>query len=359
MYPPGMAIVATQDLEGIRSKLTAWLARQLPAGSSGLEISDLKIPEGAGHSNTTLLFDARWSEGGSAKGGGFVARVRPHGRGVFPEYDMRLQYRCMEILGAHTDIPVPRMLWFEDDEHVLGGPFYVMEKLDGVVPADNPPYAIAGWVAEATPEQQDALWRRSIAVLARIHTLDWKKLGFEFLDRPLNGPMGFEQQLAYYREYLGWAAGGRATGELDQTLVWLETHKPEDDRIVLNWGDSRISNMMYRDFTPIAVLDWEMACLGPPEADVAWFVFMNEFLTNAIGLPGIAGFPNLAETVAEYEKHAGFRLRDLHYFSVWAAFRFAVIMEAIETLMIHNGIDSPGIGAMARTALAKVRAGES
>ena len=83
MYPPGMAIVATQDLEGIRSKLTAWLARQLPAGSSGLEISDLKIPEGAGHSNTTLLFDARWSEGGSAKGGGFVARVRPHGRGVF------------------------------------------------------------------------------------------------------------------------------------------------------------------------------------------------------------------------------------------------------------------------------------
>ena len=85
---------------------------------------------------------------------------------------------------------------------------------------------------------------------------------------------------------------------------------------------------------------------------------MNEFLTNAIGLPGIAGFPSLAETVHEYEKHAGFRLRDLHYFSVWAAFRFSVIMEAIETLMAHNGIESPGISGMARTALAKVRAGD-
>lgn len=350
-----MAIVQTQDLEGIRTKLTTWLAHRLPAGTRDLQISDLSIPEGAGHSNTTLLFDARWLEGDAARSGGFVARVRPSGRGVFPEYDMRLQYRCMEILGAHTDIPVPRMLWFEEDAHVLGQPFYVMEKLAGIVPSDNPPYAIAGWVAEASAADQEALWRRSIAVLARIHALDWQKLGFEFLDRPLYGPTGFEQQIAYYREYLGWAAGGRATPELDQTLVWLEVNKPEDDRIVLNWGDARISNMMYRDFQPIAVLDWEMACLGPPEADLAWFLFMNDFLTTAIGLPGVAGFPDAAATAAEYTRQSGHKVRNLHYFSVWAAFRFAVIMAAIETLMSANGIDSPGIEGMALTALAKVR----
>lgn len=350
-----MALLPTQDLEGTRGKLTAWLGSKLPPGTTQLEISELKIPEGSGQSNTTLLFDARWSENGTPKSGGYVARARPAGRGVFPEYDMQLQYRCMKILGEQTDIPVPRMLWFEDDHHVLGQPFYVMEKLDGVVPSDNPPYAIAGWLAEATPEQQDALWRRSIALLARIHALDWQELGFGFLDRPLNGPTGFEQQLAYYREYLGWAAGGRSTPVLDQTLVWLERNAPKDDVIVLNWGDSRISNMMYRDFAPIAVLDWEMACLGPPEADLAWFIFMNDFLTTAIGLPGVAGFPDAAATATEYEKHSGRRVRDLHYFSVWAAFRFAVVMAAIETLMIHNGIDSPGIGDMALTALAKVR----
>ncbi len=352
-----MAILPTQDLEGTRRRLTGWLARKLPAGARDIEISELQIPQGAGHSNTTLLFDARWTEGGAAQGGGFVARAKPSGRGVFPEYDMRLQYRCMEILGARSNVPVPRMLWFEEDASVLGQPFYVMEKLDGVVPSDNPPYAISGWLAEASPAQQDALWRRSIEVLARIHRLDWKALGFDFLDRPEYGPTGFAQQLAYYREYLEWATDGAPAPELRETLAWLEANRPAGDRLVLNWGDARISNMMYRDFTPIAVLDWEMACIGPPEADLAWFIFMNDFLTTAIGLPGVAGFPDRAATVEEYVRHAGEPLRDLHYFSVWAAFRFAVIMAAIETLMRLNGLDSSGVGALALGALDKVRSG--
>jgi aminoglycoside phosphotransferase (APT) family kinase protein len=351
-----MAILQAQDLDGTRRKLTAWLAGKLPAAAQGLEISELTIPEGAGHSNTTLLFDARWTESGATRGGGLVARVQPSGRGVFPEYDMHLQYRCMEILGAHSNVPVPRVLWFEPDANVLGHPFYVMEKLAGIVPSDNPPYAIAGWVAEASAADQEALWRRSIEVMSRIHRLDWRELGFSFLDRPEYGPTGFAQQFAYYREYLSWATDGRPAPELEETLAWLEANRPEGDRIVLNWGDARISNMMYRDFTPIAVLDWEMACLGPPEADVAWFLFMNDFLTTAIGLPGVAGFPDAAATAAEYGRHAGSPLRDLSYFSVWAAFRFAVIMAAIETLMKANGIDSPGIGGMALTALEKVRA---
>lgn len=351
-----MALLQAQDLDGTRRKLSTWLGTRLPAGVQGLEISELTIPEGAGHSNTTLLFDAAWTEGGEPRRGGFVARVQPSGRGVFPEYDMQLQYRCMEILGTRSNVPVPRMLWFEPDASVLGQPFYVMEKLDGIVPSDNPPYAIAGWVAEATAAEQEALWRRSIEVMSRIHGLDWRELGFAFLDRPDLGPTGFAQQLAYYRQYLTWAMDGRPAPELEETLAWLETNRPDGDRIVLNWGDARISNMMYRDFSPIAVLDWEMACLGPPEADVAWFLFMNDFLTTAIGLPGVAGFPDAAATAAEYDKHSGQPLRDLHYFSVWAAFRFAVIMAAIETLMIRNGLDSPGIGGMSLTALAKVRA---
>jgi len=351
-----MAILQAQDLEGTRRKLADWLGGKLPEDARGLEISELTIPEGAGHSNTTLLFDARWSEGGATRSGGYVARVQPSGRGVFPEYDMQLQYRCMDILGARSDVPVPRMLWLEPDASILGQPFYVMEKLVGVVPSDNPPYAIAGWVAEASAADQDALWRRSIEVMSRIHRLDWRALGFDFLDRPELGPTGFAQQLGYYRRYLAWAMDGRPAPELEETLGWLVANQPAGDRIVLNWGDARISNMMYRDFAPVAVLDWEMACLGPPEADVAWFLFMNDFLTTAIGLPGVAGFPDAAATAEEYAKHAGRPLRDLHYFSVWAAFRFAVIMAAIETLMITNGLDSPGIGGMSLTALAKVRA---
>src|SRR5215472_4704173 len=138
-----MALLQTRDLESTRSQLSDWLAGRLPRGAAP-QISDVQIPQGAGHSNETLLFDARWHEGGAERAGGFVVRVRPGGRAVFPEYDIALQFRCMQILGTRTSVPVPRVLWFEEDAQILGQPFYVMEKIDGVVPSDNPPYAIAG-----------------------------------------------------------------------------------------------------------------------------------------------------------------------------------------------------------------------
>jgi aminoglycoside phosphotransferase (APT) family kinase protein len=350
-----MAIVQTRDLDATRQQLGEWLRRKLPDGARP-EVSDLQIPQGAGHSNETLLFDARWREGGAERGGGFVARVRPTGRAVFPEYDMQLQFRCMEILGTRTAVPVPRVLWLESDPAVLGQPFYVMEKVSGSVPSDNPPYAVIGWLAEASSEDQAELWRRSIGVLADIHRLDWRALGFGFLDRPRYGRTGFDQQLGYYREYLDWASGGAPPAALTETLAWLESKRPADSApTVLNWGDARISNMMYRDFTPVAVLDWEMACLGPAEVDLAWFIFMNQFLTEAIGIPGLPGIPDREATAAEYQRLLGRPVANLHYFTMWAAFRFAVVMVAIETMMLEHGMESAGTSGLALTALEGVQ----
>jgi aminoglycoside phosphotransferase (APT) family kinase protein len=349
-----MAILPTRDLETTRTQLTDWLARRLPRESQPT-VSDLQIPQGAGHSNETILFEAGWRENGAAKQQGFVARVRPGGRAVFPEYDMRLQFRCMEILGAHTSIPVPRVLWFEEDPTVLGQPFYVMQKVIGSVPSDNPPYASAGWLAEASPANQEALWRRSIEVLAQLHRLDWRALGFGFLDRPAHGATGFDQQLGYYREYLAWASAGSPPQALVETFSWLEQNRPaETGPTVLNWGDARISNMMYRDFAPVAVLDWEMACLGPGEVDLAWFIFMNHFLTAGIGVAAPAGFLDRDTTVAAYEAIVGRRVRDFHYYTMWAAFRFTVIMVAIDTMMAEHGIDAPGASGFALAVLASL-----
>ncbi|HYC21220.1 MAG TPA: phosphotransferase family protein [Candidatus Bathyarchaeia archaeon] len=353
-----MAILQTRDLDSAARQLTAWLVRQLPAGANA-EVFDLEIPQGAGHSNETILFEARWRESGAERRGGFVARIRPGGRAVFPEYDMQLQYRCMHILGTRTSIPVPRVLWFEASADVLGQPFYVMEKVSGQVPSDNPPYAVVGWLAEASPVDQAELWRRSIGVLARIHQLDWRALGFDFLDRPQFGATGFEQQLGYYRKYLPWASAGSPPPALSETFAWLEKHRPaESGPVVLNWGDARISNMMYRAFSPVAVLDWEMACLGPAEVDLAWFIFMNHFLTAAIGIPGLPGFPDRDATAAEYSAVAGRPVGDLQYYTVWAAFRFAVIMVAIDTMMVEHGMEAAGASTLALTALASVRDGE-
>jgi aminoglycoside phosphotransferase (APT) family kinase protein len=350
-----MAILQTRDLESTQRQLTEWVERKLPGGARA-EVFDLEIPQGAGHSNETILFEARWREAGEERRGGFVARIRPGGRAVFPEYDMQLQYRCMQILGTRTSIPVPRVLWFEESAAVLGQPFYVMEKVKGQVPTDNPPYAVVGWLAEASHADQAELWRRSIGVLAGIHQLDWRTLGFDFLDRPQYGATGFEQQLGYYREYLGWASNGAPPAALAETFAWLEKNRPaRSGPTVLNWGDARISNMMYRDYSPVAVLDWEMACLGPAEVDLAWFIFMNHFLTAAIGIPGLPGFPDRDATAAQYSAVAGHKVGDLHYYTVWAAFRFTAIMVAIDTMMVEHGMEAAGASTLALAALASVR----
>jgi aminoglycoside phosphotransferase (APT) family kinase protein len=334
-----MAIAVTRDFEKTHGQLTAWLATRLPPGARP-ELSTLEIPQGAGHSNETLLFDATWSEAGTRLTRRLVARVRPGHRGVFPEYDMRLQYRCMEVLAAKTTIPVPRMVWFEEDAAVLGQPFYVMERVDGLVPPDNPPFAVMGWLAESSAEDQRRLWRRSLETLAQLHGLDWRGIGLGFLDRPRYGPTGFPQQLGYYAEYLPWAKAGTSHPLLDDTLDWLRAHVPPDlGPPVLNWGDARISNMMYRDYTPVAVLDWEMACTGPAEVDLTWFWYVCWFLTGGLGIDNLPGFPDRDGTARIYAEIAKRPVRNLDYFEVWAAFRFGVIMVAIDEVMRQNGID--------------------
>jgi aminoglycoside phosphotransferase (APT) family kinase protein len=340
-----MLIPTKRDLEITRRQLTQWLAAKLPAEASP-ELSALEIPQGSGHSNETLLFDVNLREAGRVRQRRLVARVQPAGRSVFPEYDMALQFRCMQILGERTEIPVPKVLWLEQDPKVLGQPFYVMERVTGLVPTDNPPYAAVGWLAEASHQEQKKLVCDSIALLARLHQLDWRSLGFGFLDRPRYGTTGFAQQLAYYEEFLSFASGGSAPPEiLSATLRWLNEERPAHrERVVLNWGDARIGNMMYLDFKPVAVLDWEMATLGPAEVDLAWFIYMNRFLTEGIGLPGLPGHPSRKEIGSLYESLTGERVRELRYYEVWAAFRFAVVMLSINQMMIEWGIATPSAG---------------
>ena len=351
-----MAIAVTRDFVKTREQLTGWLAHQLPPGAEP-SLSALEIPQGAGHSNETVLFETSWRERGETRTQRFVARIRPTGRGVFPEYDMRLQYRCMEVLGRRTAIPVPRVLWFEEDARVLGQPFYVMERVDGLVPSDNPPFAVMGWLADATPDEQARLWRSSLDVLAQLHALDWRGIGLEFLDRPQYGPTGFDQQLGFYAEYLEWAKAGTEQPLLDDTFAWLRRKKPADlGAPCLTWGDARISNMMYRDFTPVAVLDWEMACVGAPEVDLAWFWYICWFLTGGLGIANLPGFPDRDGTAAMYEASARRPARNLDYFEMWAAFRFGVVMVAIDEVVRQNGVDMPSASMLALGALETTRA---
>src|SRR5438445_2315335 len=137
-------LVTASDAERTRLGLQEWFAGR---GLTGATVTVHPGPQSTGASHETILFDV--THDGTTQS--LVARVDPGVDGVFPAPELECEYRLLDAL-AHTDVPLPGLLAFEPDTGVLGAPFYVMERVDGVVAGDSPPYTMMGWLRDATPE---------------------------------------------------------------------------------------------------------------------------------------------------------------------------------------------------------------
>jgi aminoglycoside phosphotransferase (APT) family kinase protein len=174
--------------------------------------------------------------------------------------------------------------------------------------------------------------------MAAVHRQDWRALGLDGLDRPELGKVGLDQQLAYYRAYLEWAARGKPQPTTEAGLAWLEANRPDDDdRIGLCWGDARIGNLMFADGKCLAVLDWEMVTLGNPVQDLAWYLFLDRHHSEGLDTPRLPGFASREETVARYEELSGRSAEHLDYYEVFAAFRFSVVMIRVAQMIVEYG----------------------
>ena len=313
-----------RDLEATRRDLRVWFDRTLEDARE-VSVSPLVPPGATGFSNDTLFFDLAYAGPEGRVEESLVLRIQPTANQVFPDYDLGKQIRTMQLLEP-TDVPVPRVLWFEPDESVLGAPFYVMARIQGRIPTDNPPYHVGGWVPEASEKEREALWWSAVEALTRIHRLDWRAAGFGFLDETGGRRTPLSLQLDQYRRYLEWAARGRPQPVCEPALAWLEQHAPADEPTTLNWGDARIGNMIFLDGRCQAVLDWEMVTVGSPEADLAWFLFLDRHHCEGIGAPRLPGFPSREATLARYCELTGHTPVHLDYYEAFAAFRFSVIM---------------------------------
>jgi aminoglycoside phosphotransferase (APT) family kinase protein len=313
------------DPAAMSERIAAWWNERM---ASGATVTEVTAPEGSGMSSETLLFTVQPAEGPPER---YVARLAPlesQQFPVFPEYDLELQRRVMQTVAEHTDVPVPEVLAHETDATWLGSPFLLMRRVDGVVPSDIPPYTMAGWLFEAAPEDQRKLEREAVRVLARLHALTPESHDLAFLDRPRFGTTALQQHLEYQRWYYDWARDGETVPLIERTFAALDATRPEEGPTVLNWGDSRIGNMMFRDFAPAAVLDWEMAALGPAEVDVAWMVFMNRFfvdLTRRYEMPCLDDYLERDRVAEIYREESGRELRDLDWYEMFAALRFAIV----------------------------------
>jgi aminoglycoside phosphotransferase (APT) family kinase protein len=330
-----VVVPAQRDLEEARGIIGRWLAERLDVPS--VEVGEITAPSLTGFSSETLLFDATWRARGGWHTEGYVVRVAPTGYQIFYEPEFEAQFHVLRAL-VPTDVPVPPTHWYEADASVLGAPFFAMGKVEGKVPSDNPPYTMEGWLLETSPEEQAAVWWAGIDAMAAVHRLDWRALGLDMLDKPERGKAGLDQQLAYYREYLTWAAQGRAQPTAEAGLAWLEANRPDDDdRVGLCWGDARIGNIMFAEGRCAAVLDWEMVTLGNPVQDLSWYLFLDRHHSEGIDVPRLPGFPSREETVARYERLSGRSAEHLDYYEVFAAFRFSVIMIRVAQMIVEYG----------------------
>ncbi len=317
-----------EDLEGTRSKLQAWIGDHL---GRPVTVSDLNIPESTGMSNVTLLFDVEWEQDGARYSEPYVGRLQPEiERPVFPAYDLRLQYEVMDSVGRNSDIPVPELRGLELGKELLGVQFYLMKRTDGRIPTDMPPYNMDGWMMHETSEaQRAAMWRAGISTMARFHQLDYRELGLGHLQDEGRTPL--QQQLRYWRDYLDWGmeGGGHAIGE--RALDWLEANQPVDEPTVLCWGDSRIGNMIFKESLDevAAVLDWEMAVLGNPVQDIAWYNYIDSTFAEGLGFPRLPGLPSYEDSVAQWQAESGFSARDYDYYLVFAGMRYGLILSRI------------------------------
>lgn len=340
--PPTVGTKSTRDLSVLPKILEGWLASRLP-GASSPRVTDLSAPSSSGMSTETVLFEAEWDEQGATKQASLVARIPPDPADmpIFPVYDMPRQFRVMSKVRDVTDVPVPEPLWLEDDPGVVGQPFMVMRKVAGEVPADNPLYVFGdNWLFDSTEEEQKRLQETTIGILAELHAAP--AVEFAFLQDGVAGASALRR--LYQKEildYYAWAAADVRSPLLERSLRWLEERWPVDEgETVLSWGDARIGNMMYSAFEPVAVLDWEMASLGPREVDVAWCQFFHEFFHGVavkFGMQGMPSFMRRDDVVASYERLTGHTCRDMDWYGLFAATRFAINMLRVGLRSIHFG----------------------
>lgn len=328
-----------RDLDQVRAGLTGWLRRQLP-GARDLEVSALRVPK-AGVSNETFLFEVAYRDGDALRRERLVARLEPRDFLVFPEYDLDRQYQVMARL-AGSGVPVPRVRWLERDPEILGSAFYVMDAVDGEVPSEVPSYHVFGWVHDAEPARRTRVWWNGLEMLARIHALDWRAHGLGFLGEPASARDAMDRQLAYWDRYLALVRSeGPPQPTLDAALAWLRANAFTPRRVGLCWGDSRLPNLMFGDDRVVAVLDWEMAFLGDPEADLGWWCFLDWANNEGYGGPHLDGIPSKEETLARYAELTGQPVAHAHWHEAFAAFRYGVILGRVATRMRSIGASLP------------------
>ncbi|HET8931645.1 MAG TPA: phosphotransferase family protein [Acidimicrobiales bacterium] len=319
------------DTTSLTDRLAGWLGERLGDGSvPAVTASADDIANGM--SSSTLLFDLDWVADDGPHHAALVARIAPEPEGVavFPHYDLAAQFDTMRTVAQATGLPVPGLHWLEPTGEVLGEAFFVMDRIDGRVPPDMLPYTFGdNWLIDAAASDRTALENAMVGVLADLHAIDDVEARFTALagDGAADGHLA--RHLERTRAWYDWsvAESGTRSALVETALDQLSVELPTDPgETVLSWGDARIGNVLFAGFAPVAILDWEMADLGPRELDLVWLTYSHRVfqdLAAGFDLAGLPDFLAVEHVAAAYASRTGHEVRDLDWHLKYAAVRWA------------------------------------
>lgn len=341
-----------RDVSTIPAVLSNWLSTVMPDGIT----PDVTVESGIdsnGMSSETIILTGRWVQDGELVTQRWVARVAPTAADVpvFPNYRLDHQYDVIRLVSELSSVPVPTVRWMDTTGGVLGAPFFLMDHVDGLVPPDVMPYTFGGnWFADAPPARRRELQDATVEVLAKLHSIPNAAKTFGFLteaDPPGDTPLG--RHFQWLKDWYQFAVADVGRSPLvERALEWLQDNFPVEAASaepVLSWGDSRIGNVLYNDFRPAAVLDWEMATVGPRELDVAWIIFAHMVFQEIAGLATLPGLPDVLredDVRATYESLTGVELGDLRWFYVYSGVIWCCVFMRTGARRVHFGeIEKP------------------
>lgn len=337
---------SSRDTSTLPTVMAEWLSTKIPDGVTPQITVDSGV-DANGMSSETIMLSGCWEREGTPVTQRWVMRVAPSADDipVFPSYRLDHQYEVMQRVGELTDVPVPRLRWIDPTGEVIGRPFFLMDRVDGVVPPDVMPYTFGGnWFADAPAERRRGLQDATVEVLAQLHSIPDAEQTFAFLEAGRTGDTALRRHFGWVRSWYEFATGdiGRSP-LLERAFDWLAANWPADADTappVLCWGDARIGNVLYRDFAPAAVLDWEEASLGPREFDVAWLIFAHRVFQEIAELATLPGLPDVlteADVRDTYTRLTGVELADLHWFYVYSGLIWAVVFMRTGARRVHFG----------------------
>ncbi|MCZ2111152.1 MAG: phosphotransferase family protein [Dehalococcoidia bacterium] len=288
-----------------RPKLEAYIAATLPSARAVNVTRVGRLPAGA--SNETISLDLRLECDGTTFEVPLVLRPQRQD-GLLAPYDIGRQFHVMRAL-ASSDVCVPAVAWHEPTGQVLGTPFFLMER----VKAETLPLFWYG------PSER---LLAAAAALARIHAVNWRGCGLEFLapypeHEELPSPL--ECDVAVWRARAERMRISRAP-MLVALAHWLAEHEPADARHALLHGDPNPGNYLFAGEQVAAVIDWELAAIGDPRSDLG---FYSALLTIFGGFPGDRGRTLLSDA---YEETTGSPLTHLEYYEALGLYKMAVVM---------------------------------